>query len=123
MIACPNFAYNFCDSKYFVMVSANSELESPRTGALLEGVTKNRRIRKCASAEVDLVSILSGFRTYGSKSTHRGYFETDDNNRTLTFLIRNTQLLPSSPRAGANRASMIGLAAAREIWEVPLTFP
>ena len=41
------------------MMSANSELESPRTGALLEGVMKDWRIRECASAEVELWGALS----------------------------------------------------------------
>ena len=93
------------------MVSANSELESPRTGALHEGVTKDRRIRKCASAEVDLLSALNNLKTHGLNfSTHCGCFETDDSNNRLALLIRNIQLSRSGPRAGAYRTSRRGLA-------------
>jgi len=65
VIACPNFAYNCRDSKKPVIVSANSELESPRTEALLEGVTKDWRILRCASAAVELLSVLSNSKKYG----------------------------------------------------------
>jgi hypothetical protein len=104
VIACPNFVYNRCDNKWFVMMSANSELESPRTGALLEGVMKDWRIRKCASAEVELWGALSHSRRMGrALATHRGCFEIDDSSNRLTLLIRNTQLSRSGPRAGAYR--------------------
>jgi len=101
------------------MTSANSELESPRTGALPEGVTKDRRIRKCASAEVELQGMLSHSKRMGrTVATHHGFFETDDSNKRLTLLIRNTQLSRSGPRAGAYRPSRMGLVA-RTKYNIP----
>ena len=102
------------------MASANSELESPRTGALLSGVTKDRRICRCASAEVELKIVLSHpERTGRTLDTHRGCFEMDDSSNRLTLLIRNSQLSRSGPRAGAYRTSRVRLVACAQITMCP----
>ena len=94
------------------MASANCELESSRIGALLEGVTKDRRMRKCASAVGELESTFSHSRGINRTSVaHRGCFETDDSNSRLILLIRNAQRSLSGPRAGANRTPRARSAA------------
>jgi hypothetical protein len=105
------------------MASANSELESPRIGALLEGVTKDRRIRKCASVVVVLYSTFSHSKSADiTPRTHHGCLEIDDSSNRLIFLIKNTQLSRSGPRAGAYRASRPRLVARKRVTIMPTCF-
>lgn len=105
------------------MVSVNCKLESPRVGALLEGVTKDRRIRKCASVVVELENEFSHPKgTETVPIAHHGCFEMDDSSNKLILLIRNTQLSRSGPSAGVYMTSRLWLAARTREMKGPTCF-